>query len=198
MFEDDALTDKSVETRMFGSVEPDEVIRAVVKLVAVQMMTDLVGFGNTPERRTNELMNVSLFADFNMRIGAPMRAGMRSIRRTELCCQNLALCITDIAVRVGVISLAVNELRRNDFDDCNCHNPPIRRDVGELTARTCRFRIGGAKLQEFMSRFEDVLSRKCPANVTCVTKVSLSLFSVLSIHVFSQRIRVDNPSKALS
>ena len=78
-----------------------------------------------------------------------MRVGMRSIRRAESRYEHLALCITDIAVRVGVISFAVNELRRTDFDDCNCHNPPIRRDVGELTVRTCRFRIGGAKVEVF-------------------------------------------------
>ena len=42
--------------------------------------------------------------------------------------------------------------------------------------RTTNLSKGGAKLQVFMSRFEDVLSRMCPANVTRVTKVSLEAF----------------------
>ena len=32
------------------------------------------------------------------------------------------------------------------------YKPPIRKDVGELTARTCRFRIGGAKVEVKIGR----------------------------------------------
>ena len=69
--------------------------------------------------------------------------------------------------------------------------------------------FGGAKVEVIMSGSRDVLSRKCPANVPCVTKVSLgqkrhkkkrpkrSFESVFSVHIFAERVRIEIPSELI-
>ena len=39
------------------AVHPDEVVRSVVELVAVKMMADVTGLGQTPESRTDKGVN---------------------------------------------------------------------------------------------------------------------------------------------
>ena len=57
VFEDLSGAHSAVPGRMVLDVHPDEVVGAVVELVAVEMVADLVGSGHSPERSTDEFVN---------------------------------------------------------------------------------------------------------------------------------------------
>ena len=122
MFVDDSLADELVEFRVLCPVQPDEVRRPVVELVAVEMMADLIGPRHAPERRADELVDSTVFAG-NHHLGIrPMHIRLpNTLGRIKSRLENLAFGVSDVAERVGVIRFSADDFRRDLFDNWYIH-----------------------------------------------------------------------------
>ena len=123
MFVDDSLADEFVEFRVLCPVQPDEVRRSVVELVAVKMVADLIGPRHAPERRADELVDSTVFAG-NHHLGIrPMHIRLpNTLGRIKSRLENLAFGVSDVAERVGVIRFSADDFRRHLFDNWYIHN----------------------------------------------------------------------------
>ena len=80
-----AGTHSAVPSRMVLDVHPDEVVGAVVELVAIEMVAYLVGSGHSTKRSTDEFVNEGVSArNLDTRISAPMCIGTVVLGRTEI------------------------------------------------------------------------------------------------------------------
>ena len=97
---------------MAGSGEPDEVVRSVVELVAIEMVALLSLAGNAPSCGADEPMDLTFFAG-NSNMDMFTAAFVESIIRTELVGQFVAGCRFDVSPFVGIIGSTVNHGRWN-------------------------------------------------------------------------------------
>lgn len=92
--------------------EPDEVIRAVVKDVTVEVVALLSLAGNAPSCGADEPMDLAFFAG-NSNMDMFTTAFVEPRSRAELVCQFIAGCRFDVSPFIGIIGSTVNHGRRD-------------------------------------------------------------------------------------
>ncbi len=112
-----------VEATMLVGVKKNEVGRAVVEFVTVQMMALLTGLAHAPKGSANQDVNEVVFsANSYDRISRMHVWSISSHCRCKMRLTNSALSVSDVAVRIGIVGLSANEFRRDEFDNGWFHN----------------------------------------------------------------------------
>ena len=107
VLEDDAGAHGTVEGGMEVAAHPHEVRRAVVELVAVEMVADVVSGRWSPESGTDESVNVSRFVEVYERIDGSVP--MPLIARSKPDSQLVSFAVDDVAFFVGEVGFATDE-----------------------------------------------------------------------------------------